>query len=57
MEDLEKLEDVLVERLRAIRNIENKTLNDREEYKNIQETLRKIYDIKIMIDRLKKEGI
>ena len=57
MEDLKKLEDVLVERLDAIRNIENKTLNDREEYKNIQETLRKIYDIKIMIDRLKKEGI
>ena len=49
MEDLKKLEEKITERLNEIRNKEDKTLNEIEEYKELQIKLRKIYSVMIYI--------
>lgn len=53
MEELNKTEEKLIERLEEIRAKENKTLNDREEYKEIQEKLRTIHKVMIWIKESK----
>lgn len=53
MEELNKTEEKLIERLEEIRAKENKTLNDREEYKEIQEKLITIHKVMIWIKESK----
>ena len=54
MEDLKKLQDIIENRLQEIRNKESKTLNEREEYKELQEKLRKVESVMIMIKEMNK---
>lgn len=55
MVNIEKLENVIEQRLDEIRNKDDKTLNEREEYKEKQELLRQISKIKILAKRLESE--
>lgn len=56
MEDLKKLEEKITERLNEIRNKENKTLNEREEYKELQIKLREVHNVMIYIERMKEDN-
>lgn len=55
MEDLKQLEEKIIERLNEIRNKEDKTLNEREEYKELQIKLRKIHSVMIYIKEMKED--
>lgn len=55
MKDLEKLERILIARLDEIRNKDNKTLNEYEEYNDKQELLRQIGKVKHYIREYIKE--
>ena len=55
MVNIEKLENAIEQRLDEIRNKDNKTLNEIEEYKEKQELLRQITKIKILANRLESE--
>lgn len=52
MEELRKLEEKIADRLCEIRNKDTKTLNEIEEYRKLQEDLRKVSDVVIMIRRM-----
>ena len=54
MKDIYELKNYLEDKLDEIRKKENKTLNDREEYKKIQEQLRELYKVAIWITRFKE---
>lgn len=57
MEDLKELENKIIERLNEIRSYTHKTANEKYEYTQLQEKLRKIHDVMIYIQRMKeKEG-
>jgi len=45
MEDIKKLEEILIEKLEEIRKKDKLTLNDREEYKKTQEQLREVHRV------------
>ena len=49
MSELKRLEEKLITRLEEIRNKKSKTLNDTEEYKDIQNKLRQLHNIMIWI--------
>ena len=55
MEELIKLEEKITDRLCEIRNKDTKTLNEIEEYKKLQEDLRKVSDVVIMIRRMESD--
>ena len=55
MEELIKLEEKITDRLCEIRNEDIKTLNEIEEYKKLQEDLRKVSDVVIMIRRMESD--
>lgn len=52
MLQLRALEINLIARLEEIRNKENKTLNEKEEYKEIQEKLRQVHNVMIWIKEM-----
>lgn len=54
MNDLKDLENIIYERLQEIRNKEKKTLNDLEEYKELQEKARTIYKVKCWLMEVKQ---
>ena len=49
MLELKALEVNLIAKLQEIREKENKTLNDKEEYKKTQEKLRQLHNVMIWI--------
>lgn len=57
MEDLKELEEKIIDRLNEIRNKENKTLNEKEEYKQLQIKLRKIDSVMIYIKEMKENTL
>ena len=57
MEDLEKLSNKIIERLIEIRNKENTTLNEREEYKKLQNELRQVNNVIIWVKELKNDRV
>lgn len=52
MKEIKVLEEKLIERLEKIRDKEKKTLNDKEEYKKIQEKLRQVHNVMIWIKEI-----
>lgn len=55
MKEIEELREHLESKLYKIRSKKNKTLNDKEEHKHIQEQLRELYKVEIMIKRFKEK--
>ena len=55
MKDLKELEEKIIERLHEIRNKENKTLNEKEEYTQLQNKLTEIHNVMIYIKRMKED--
>ena len=56
MEDLKKLEEIIIERLDEIRNKDNKTINEYQEYSDKQKLLRNIHIIEYEIKRYLKDN-
>ena len=56
MQDLEKLEALIIERLDEIRNKDNKTINEYQEYNDKQELLRKVHEVEHYIRKYIKDN-
>lgn len=55
MKDLKQLEEKIIDRLNEIRNKENNTLNEKEEFRQLQVKLRKIHSVMIYIKEMKED--
>lgn len=53
MKELEKLEKIYIDELDHIKNLENKSLNDKENYKKTQRRLRELHRVMIRIKEMK----
>lgn len=52
MKELKELESKIVDRLQEIRNMEQQTANELDEYAELQKKLREIHNVMIYLERM-----